>query len=83
VNAAFGPKEMSYIVSALARGKGTWVLAAAPSEVGLHNVAAIACGAPQAISIKGGVIVMLGLTRESLTTLRDLADELLKGAPAS
>ena len=83
MNTAFGPKEMQYIISALARGKGTWVLAAAPAEAGSHNVAAIACGAPEAVSLKSGVIVMLGLTRESLTSLRDLADDLLKAGNTS
>jgi hypothetical protein len=78
-----GRASFEYIAAALGRGKGTWVLERAPAMAGAHNVAVLVAGAPQGLRFKGGVVITLGLTRESLQSLRDLADELLKqGGPS-
>lgn len=79
----FGQKDMAYIADALSRGKGTWVLTRPPTGAPARNVAVLAVGEPEAIRLERGYVLMLGLTRESLTTLRDLADELLKAGGAS
>lgn len=77
----FGKDEMQRIVDSLGRGKGTWQLGHAPPEAGSRNVAVLACGAPTVVRLDRGIVITLGLTKESLTTLRDLANELLKELP--
>jgi len=59
------------ILEALSRGKGSWSLES------LDGKLSFAVGAPNAVKVQDGCIVVIGITHEELIRLRDAANELL------
>ena len=68
-------EQLKQITEAITRGKGQFALG--PDE---HGRCMLAVGAPSTVKVHGGRLIMIGLSREQCTELRDLCDQLLRGA---
>lgn len=64
--------SLQRIASAIGRGKGGFTLGTVSGK------ASLALGAPTAVKLDGGFVVMLGLSREQVEELRELCNETLK-----
>lgn len=75
---------MEDIVDSISRKKGSFGVADNPDPklAGSQAPFALAVGSWRTVNVNGGFVVVLGLTREQLTKLRNSCDELLGRASA-
>lgn len=71
---------MRDIAAAIKRNNGQFVVAPTPSTPLSKKSFTLAVGARNAVTINGGFIVVLGLSREQLVELRATCDLLLDGS---
>jgi hypothetical protein len=63
------------IRSSISRGKGTFGLAQTPAGQG--KPFSLAVGSIRAVQVDRGFMIVLGLSRDQVVTLREMCDELL------
>jgi hypothetical protein len=65
------------IGESIMRGKGNFALSRAPASEGPRNEFVLSAGSHQAVQVKNGFMVSIGLDREKVARLRDWCDDLL------
>jgi len=76
---------LEHITQAIGRGKGRFALAIAPAGAWPYSKApfVLAAGSIRSVSVRGGFIITIGMTREHLLELRELCDEALASLPST